>query len=356
MLALPQHQWGMIREHCTNFASRAEIMRGATEGRKPEKKRWRDFPNPKQIHWFRSIKRAMPSSRPWWLDYTQASQIIYPNDLKEPCKNKDPLKDKEYLLKGMKVLIPYDTDTSWGKRVRVAIERRDHYVSDHFYVVVPTAQAQVTHITHEVIAAVLNWDVSNAWVVEHLKSPSIPKRVMDTIPFPSDLNEKDCKNLTQAVLRLEEAAYAHEPEPTEANLIIDSILKRVYHLDDATFARLRQMKEWDSKPQITLDPLPYSDEADCFVSGIVDSIHTDEGTITLWVKGFEELQTMRITSSMPGWMLRPDVSFRTEIPRKYIKHGAIDANSTAWGTFRPQPYTYLSEEELLEKFASLLHS
>ncbi|MGB8344463.1 MAG: N-6 DNA methylase [Ktedonobacteraceae bacterium] len=345
-LTLPEHSWHTIREFCRNLRDLTEIFRGATRGQNPNAKKWLTFDSPRKVLWLTGIRNVMPRS--FFIDYAFAETIVYPNDLERPRI------DKEHLLAGLKILVPYNADTSWGQRIRVAIEQRGHYVSNSFYVVVLNPTIQQKYITHEVIAAVMNWDVSNAWIVEHLKSPDIPKRVMDTIPFPRDLSEEDCKNLTQAVLRLEKAAYAHEPEPAEANIVIDAILKKAYHLDDTTFARLHQVKEWDTKPQITLDPLPYSDEADCFISGIVDSVNAEEGTITLWIKGFEELQTVRITSSMPGWLLRPDIEFRTEIPRKYIKRGIIDATTNEWGTFRPQPFTYMSEEELLEGFASLL--
>ncbi len=351
---LPQYTWKVIRASCRNLRDLAEVFRGATVGQKPEKKRWRNFPHPKRVPWLSGIKNVMPSNRPWWIDYNQESTILYPNELKEPLKNKNPEKDKERFLAGVKVLVPYDINASWGKRIRVAIERRGYYVSDHFYVIVPTSIAQEIHITYEVIAAVLNWDVSNAWIVEHLKNPAIPKRIMDSVPFPKDLSEEDCVRLTQAVLQLESAANANLAEPIEATQTIDGILKRAYHLDDATFTRIRQVKEWDSKPQITLDPPADHEEANCFISGVVDSINASQGTITLWLKGFTELQTVQITPSMPGWMLRPNLAFRTEIPRQYIKEGIIDTDTTAWGTFRPQPYTYLSEEELIGQFTHLL--
>src|SRR5258708_10757951 len=229
-IILPDYAWQTIRTSCNEKILRdiAEVFRGATVGKKLEKKRWRNYPYPKRVPWLSGIRNVMPANRPWLIDYDQSSSIIYPNELKEPLKNKNPEKDKERFLAGMKVLIPYDVNPSWGKRTRVAIERKGYYVSDHFYVIVPTSLAQERHITHEVVAAVLNWDVSNAWIVEHLKNPGIPKRVIDRIPFPEDLSEEDCKNLTQAVLQLEFAAYANLAEPPEATQTIDAVLKKAY--------------------------------------------------------------------------------------------------------------------------------
>ncbi len=347
-IILPEYAWQTIQSFCGRLHDYAEAIRGAIVGQEPERKRLADYQYPKQVSWLEGVKDIMPPSRPLFIDYTQARTILYPNELERPRES------KENVLAGVKVLVPYNTNPTWGKRIRVAIERNGCYVSDHFYAIVPTPLAQEKHITYEVLAAVLDWDVSNAWIVEHLETAHIPKRIIDTVPFPNDLSEQDCKALTQAMLQLEAAAYSHQPEPIEARKVIDIILKRAYHLDDATFTRLRLVKEWNNASQITLDLQPNGDEPNCFISGVVDSVNAIQGTITLWVKGFDELQTVQIVPSMPGWMLRPEAAFRTEIPYRYVKCGIIDPTTTSWGIFRPQPYTYMSEEELIEGFASLL--
>lgn len=355
-IVLPDYTWRAIRSFCEDLSHWTEVVfRGAIVGQKVENKQWKDDPNPKQVPWLTGVKSAMPAARPFFIDYTKATTITYPNNLERPRKSKNAAKNKEHLLAAVKVLVPYDVDPSWGKRVRVAIERKGYYVSDHFYIVVPNSMAQRRSITHEVIAAVLNWDVSNAWVVEHLKSPAIPKRIMDTIPFPKALSVEDCQILTQAVLQLEAAAYANQPEPTEATQTIDFILKRAYRLDDETFTRLRLVKEWDSKPHITLDLQPNSAEANWLLSGIVHNVDVSNGTITLWMSGFSDLQTVQIMPSMPGWMFRPGAAFRTKIPRKYVKYGIIDGDANGWGTFFPQTYAYMTEEELFAELADILH-
>jgi hypothetical protein len=356
-IILPEYTWKAIQASCRNLRDYTTIIRGAIVGQKSENKRpqWTNFPYPKQVPWLTGAKDVMPSSRPFFINYAHATTIIYPNEFEEPRKNINPNKDKESLLAGNKVLVPYHTNPSWGKRIRVAIERERHYVSDHFYVVVPTPLAQEKHISHEVLAAVLNWDISNAWVVEHLKSADIPKRIIETIPFPVDLSEEDCSALEQAVVQLETAAYAGQVEPIDATETIDYILKRAYRLDDTTFTRIRQVKEWNKNPQITLDPLPDSIEANWYISGVVDNVDAEEGVIQLNMSGFDNLQTVRIMPSMPGWMLRPYAAFTTRIPRKYIKNGIIDANTIDWGMFHPQHYTYMTEEELFAELATIIH-
>lgn len=148
------------------------------------------------------------------------------------------------------------------------------------------------------------------------------------------------------MLLLETAAYANQPEPQEATETIDTILKAAYRLDDATFARLRMIARWDQHPHETLDPLPDRSQANYIISGIVDQVDAAQGTITLWMSGFDDLQTVPIDPMMPGWMLRPDVAFRAKIPYACDRSRSLD--HVIWGSITPQNYTYLSEEELVE--------
>lgn len=344
-IILPEYTWRTIHSHSMNLQEVAEVIRGAIRGKKPENRHWTDYPDPKQVSWLTGVKHVMPYPHSFDIDYSQATTIAYPNDLERPRL------DKEHILSGTKVLVVYDPNPSWGKRNKLAIERKHHYPSDSFWVVAPNALANQQGITCEVLAAVLNWNVSNAWIIEHLKSPAIPKRAMDTIPFPKYLSKHDCQMLTQAVQEIEEAVLHNLEAPTNTVRMIDTILKRAYHLDDTTFERLRKVAEWDSKPQLTLDIQPNAANADWMLSGIVKSVQAEEGTLTLWMEGFHDLQTVQIVPSMPGWILRSGAAFRTKIPALYLDNDRIDPDNVDWGQFRPQPYTYMSEEELLTEFS-----
>lgn len=346
-IILPEYTWKAIHTRCVylQYYTDDNIFKGASAG-KPENRK--SHPSPKQVLWLTGVKKVMP--RPFFIDYEQATTITYPNDLERPRL------DKEHILSGEKLLVAYDPDPTWGKRVKLAIDHQNYYVSDSFWVIAPNALAQTKSITHEVLAAVLNWDVSNAWVVEHLKSPAIPKRAIKTIPFPKDLSESDCQMLTEAVKQLEKAARLNKNAAVEVTQAIDTILRKAYHLDDATFERLRKVIEWDEQPQITLDLEPDRAITDWVISGVVDSINAEQGIITLWMEGFHELQTVQIVSAMPGWMLRSGAAFRTKIPHKFVKQGSIDRDTIDWGIFQPQPYSYLNEEELFEELGKLLHA
>lgn len=352
-IILPEYKWEEISSCCLPLEEWTTIFSGAIVGKNPKIKRWKDYPEPRNVPWLTGAKTVMPSS--FYIDYDQAQTIRYPNDLVEPRKNKKfPEKDKEHLLEGVKVLLTSDPNPSWGKRVKVAIERKGHFVSNNFWVVTLGSNAQEMGITHEVIAAVLNWYVSNAWVLEHITHPWIYQSTLKRIPFPRYLSTEDCIALTEAVQLLEESAIAKQTAPSEATKTIDTILKAAYQLDDETFERLCMVYEWDDNPQITIDPQPVSDEATWVISGVVDTVNANAGTITFWLDGFDKLQTVPITPAMPGWMLRPETAFRTKIPRECVQKRSLQ--DVVWGKFTPQNYTYLSEDELFDQLTSTFHS
>lgn len=345
---LAEDIWANIVTGQANLQEYAICFRGVFRGTPPVIEEHKRSIMPEKVKCLFKARNIL--KRPFSLDYSEAVEITYPDDLERPRKQHKSTFERS------KVVVVYTQDPSWGQRTKVAIERNGYYISDDFWVLAPTPLAQEKLITHEVLAAVVSWDVSNAWVIEHMSSPSLRGRAMKTIPFPHDLNKNDCNLLTQAVLQIEDAAKSDQPPPLEATQTIDAILKRAYHLDEETFIRLRLVREWDSNPQISLDPPPISEKANWSLSGVVHSINAEQGTITLGMSGFDELQEVQIAPSMPGWMLRPNAAFYTKIPRGYIKNGIIDSDTADWGAFYPQHYTYLTEGELFAELADILHA
>ncbi len=352
-LILPEFIWNNIRLYSVPLSSCAILFSGAIEGKNVARKRWRNYPDPKRVPWLTGAKDVLP--RPFVVSYTNETTILYPNELEKPRKysrESQREKDKERFFEGTKVLLVSDPNPSWGKRVKVAIERRGYYVSHSFWVIVPQPSV-ASFITYEVLAAVLNWYVSNAFIVEHLKYPWIVSRAIQNIPFPKNFSKTDCDMLTQAVHQLETAAYAGQHEPLDATTTIDAILKTAYGLDDATFERLQLIAEWDQHPQTTLDPQPDIALADYLMSGVVEQVDAEQGTITLWMNGFDELQTVPIDPRMPGWMLRPEAAFRAYIP--YACKRNRNLAGVVWGRIVPQQYTYLDEEALVESLTNVFY-
>lgn len=340
-LILPEYMWQRILDRSLPLKDVATINMGAVVGQKTEKKRYKDVRNPKRVPWLSGGKKTIP--REFFISYDEASTILYPNELVRPKL------DLDQIFASPKVLLLSDPHPSWGKRAKVAIERRSHYVSNSFYILVPNPTSPYPHINNEVIAAVLGWCVGNAWILEHLRYPWIVKRTLEYLPFPLGLTGQDCLELTEAVHNLETSGSVGSPVWEEAGSVIDAVLQKAYQLHENTLERLRLVMHWDQSELSTLDPRPESSGARWRIHGEVESVDANENAITLWLDGIPGLQTVRIDPSMPGWMLRPGAAFRTTVPKDCALHN--DLRKVVWGKFSPQPYTYLDEFKLLESLA-----
>jgi len=335
---LSQSSWKAITDHCVELTNIAKRTRGI--GTSQQKKDWNV--SSKIVPFLPNVDDILRQS--YVINYQKASELLYPDDCSAPR-----LGSEDILQAKPKVILQYVQEARWGNRVKLAVENQGYYVSEHYYALIIRPNLWSSYLTVEALAAILDWDVSNAWIIEHMKWPGIPSQAIDTLPIPHDLNQEDCGNLAQAVQYLQADAQAgYSSQRTHlAREKIDTILKRAYHLDESTFERLRQIRRWDSHPSLTLDAQPDLTKADWFTSGIVDDVDAANGLITLWIDGFDDFQTVRIVPSMPGWLLRSGAAFLTLFPREYRRRRRIEPENIDWAYFRPQPYMYMSAEDLL---------
>lgn len=340
-LFLNEATWKIIQAENIPLNSIARLIQGTVRGKKLENKRFLNYPNPIKVPWLTGSKKAMPQR--FFIDYHAAQVLVYPNDLEEPRY------DDRDIFEENKVLLSSLTDPSWGKRIKVAIERNGYYVSDSFWAIAPRPDIQNTHITVEVLAAVIDWKVSNGWIVENQKTKNITKRALASIPFPQNLTDHDAQHITGAVRLLEDPSISLEAK-RDAEDRIDQILKRAYKLEDEVYERLDLIEKWDLLPIITIDEVP-ADHSNWLVNGITEDIFADKNQIKLWLEGFSSSQVVDIVANMPGWMLRPNAAFRTKIPRYSLRNGNLQ--DVSWGTFLPQTYTYLDEDELFDELSRL---
>lgn len=336
---LPQFVWDKIHSHCVDITDLANIFTGAIRGSR-DRRRYIEDPNGISVQWLTGARNVIHNS--FQITYKHPQQLIYPNDFEEPRV------DNQKILASEKVLINALANPSWGKRVKGVIDRKGFYVSHNFIILSP--KENNPQITLEVLAAIVDWKVSNAWLLEHLKHTQFPMRAIKTIPFP-DLSSDDCIILTKAVNDIENAWIHGEDYPPYALQTIDDVLRKAYRLDIETYERLSLIAEWDLKSPATLD-LQFNSAAKWGISGVVDNIDAENGKITLWFDGFDELQAVPIVPVMPGWLLRPEIAFRTSVPRACIDKRSLE-NNISWGFFYPQDYAYLNEEEA---FAELLET
>ncbi|MBK9049366.1 MAG: N-6 DNA methylase [Chloroflexi bacterium] len=217
---LPQYSWDKIRSNCEDLSSKAIIFPGTIQGHLDRRRHTSD-PNGKSIQLLAKPKKVINDS--FQIRYSNPKPFIYPNDFEEPRI------DKEGFLAGNKVLINALANPSWGKRVKAVIDRRGFFVSHNFIVLVP--KPTEPFVTNEVLAAVIDWKVGNAWLLEHLKQTQFPMRAIRSLPFPH-LTKEDCEQLTHAVLEIENAWFTKVEDVPEAKHAIDMVLRNAYQLNE----------------------------------------------------------------------------------------------------------------------------
>lgn len=336
-LLLPEHSWNKIISTSFRLDDMAVIFQGLIEGQKPESKRMLDHVDSTEIQWYKGVRNVIKS--PYHTTYENPLHAVYPNDFEEPRYSYHRYFSQEKVL-----LNALANNSRWEKKVKVTIDRRGVYVSDNFVIVALHDAPALTYVSHEVVAAVMDWKVCNAWLVEHLKHPRFPLSAIRSLPFPK-LTEDDCATIKSAVLEIEAAKQRGETATDHFERIIDETLRYAYKLDDTSYQLLSNIIGQEEKNFGS--SCTYEKIAEWWnVCGAVEAVDATNSEVTLWMRGFDALQTIQIPPEMPGWVLREGATFCTKIPRELLKKGQLE-NNQLWGRFYPQEYTYMDEAELL---------
>jgi hypothetical protein len=330
---LSNHEWEQIKAESVPLKSVTRIVNGCIPG-KPQRNGIK-LPKPTQVGWLTKPLKTLPTE--FNINYANSSKIAYPNDLEWPRYEDRDAFEKE------KILLVSDPNPSWGKRVKLAIERKGYFVSNSFYIVAPL-------IFHKelfpwVIAAVLRWKVSNAWFIEQLRYPWLNKTILDNVLFPRSLlqDSKACSSLTTALQKVEATALQGQTD-LKAEKQIDDILKAAFGINELIWQRLLGVYEWSAAcGEASADKSSVSDQADWVVQGAVLDVHAESEEITFWLNSFDKPQTVPIVPAMPGWLLRPDVKFISKVPTAQIRRGKLTGKF--WGRFEPEQFTYLERTE-----------
>ena len=328
-------EWRQILSKSVNLESIARAIPGCIKGslgrcRTTDEK-------PKEMRWLTRASETIPSELV--ISYKDVGRVMYPNEVEEPR-----FEDRD-LFSVPKVLLVSDPNPSWGKRLKVAIERRGYLASESFFVIGPRSDNSA--ITPEILAAVIRWKVCNAWVLERLRYPKINKWVLETMPFPKLLlsSPAELKKLSAAFVQIERAAQRGQID-NSAERETDEILRRAYGLEDERlWNRLVTVYQWDAVGNngISFDEPVVSNQADWIVQGAVLDLHAEREEITIWLNSFNKPQTVPIVPAMPGWLLRPDVKFITKVPATEVRSGKLTGKF--WGRFEPEHFTYLDRAE-----------
>ena len=333
---LSHSEWANIHRNSVSLEEVADIVPGCIKG---SSERFRASKiRSRNITLLAKAGTTLP--REFVIDYARGElDVRYPDTFEEPRV------DSVELLEGEKLLLLSDPNPSWGKRMKLAIERDGAFPGDGFFAIAGKGDCP---LSLECLAALIRWKASNAWVVEHLRYPKVNRSILSKVPVPkvllSDLGI--AKKLKTLLLRVERAAIDGRTE-TDAEREMDGILRAAYGItDESVWERLCAVYRWDeigdSAP--SFDRPSSVASADWSVEGAVEAVDVAQGTLTLWVSGFDELQTVPLCPQFPGWMLRVGAKFRTMVPSLEARKGRLTGE--AWGVIEPANYTYLSIEEM----------
>ncbi|HEX6369908.1 MAG TPA: N-6 DNA methylase [Longimicrobium sp.] len=343
-LVLAPSRWRDLRSRCVELRDRAVLFTGLTRGNPARQAHRKLGVESREVAYLPKADSALVA--PYRLSYRSGVTARYPDDFEWPRTQ------QLEALRGTKVVFSSVGNPSWGRRVRAAVERRGHFVSDGFWVAVPTDSARAQGVTPEVLAAAVGWSVSNAWIVDHLRSPKLLADAVHTIPFPRELGSDAAQSLTRAVRELERETI-DDAGVDEAAGIIDRVLIEAYGLDTDTFRRLRALEAWGQGSTWGME-LPPNVDAGWKVDGSVESVDGEAGLVVLRLTGFDGPQHVPIGPNMPGWMLRNGTSFRTTVTRSARESRHV-SRPEDFGAFRVMPYAYMTPEEVLGALGEAIH-
>ena len=340
-LILPPNEWRALRARCVRLDERAEIFGGCIPGVYEETSSGKDV-TPVQVPYLPNFRSAV--TVPFQISYAAAETRVYPTDFIRPR-----LASRE-LLSQPKVVINSISKPIWGRRIKAAVDHRGYYISDHFWGLIPSHDGRLAGITLEALAAVTSWYVANGWIVGALRVPKIPKQAIDSIPFPAELTATAIRDLTEAVGTLEKAPPGSALAEA-AQALIDERLQEAYGIDDETLNRLRYVTRFSGQHGPPA-PRPVTLNSPWLLDGVVERVSSEDGILTLWLNGFDTLQTVAFQPDMPAWLLREGVPFRTSVSQSAWDERQLGADPR-FGPFSVAPYAYLDEEAALARLGVL---
>lgn len=88
------------------------------------------------------------------------------------------------------------------------------------------------------------------------------------------------------------------------------------------------------------------------VSGMVESVDRDAGTIAGFFDGVPGDFVARATPEMPEWMLQPDAAFRAEVDADALRRR--DWDGLQWRNLSQREFVGMSESELIDAITEAL--
>ena len=294
---------------------------------------------------------------PYALNPGRPEYIQYPGNLHRPRHDLEP----DFASQGAKVLVNAHRVPGSPWRIYVEIDDFGYFSRQWLYCVMLQDQS----VTWEELAAVLNSSLANAWVDSHNRGRWIGENTLRELPFPSltDSMRDSIRNWVTEIRALNQRTLPDSPRhdcDTETIrklvLSIDDIVCDAFKVDEEGRKALREYFtghrrpgfEWERAEPSEVEAATVSNGRTWTVTGQVIQTDAELGTLTLWVRGYQDNQPFRIPipETMPGWALRPEAAFEAEIP--WSSRYAEDLPVNELIDFRPLDFSYVEPEELMD--------
>ncbi len=242
-------------------------------------------------------------------------------------------------------------------RIFAAIDREQVLVIKAFHYVLPK-----NNIPIEVLVAVFNSMIANAWYASHYYQKDVKLEVLKKLPIPQTppILVDQIKSLVVEISSLKKRSPRDHKKIRDAIVALDDLIFQAYGLTKEEQERIqawmnfhhkRPGEEWegvelrDSSPRQSQTEYPWWQRRWRFV-GEVEAVDKDKQTITLVIEGSDEDVIIKIPTNMPGWILREGVVFRASIP--WEQRYPADYSQVDWQHFEPMDFGYLTEDEMLD--------
>jgi len=325
-------------EHC-------KILNGVQPGAKANKTH---FSETKENQNWKPVLRRNTNGKtlePYLINWTKQKDkyFKYPSD-----EIRRPKPDWHFTIKE-KVIINATRNVGSPWRFYAAIDSNKYVIIENFHYILPSNKVPV-----EVLAAIFNSMVANAWFACNSNNFNISNRIIGDLPFPEFTlhQQKQIRDIVKQISDMKKELSDENIMPIQKMILtLDEIVFDAYKISKAERTQIKNWmnrfqrpgQEWHEQISRTkILPKVYEGRK-WILTGQVISVEESGNSVSLMVN--DKVEDLPIPSTMPGWALRPDVAFEATIPweQRYQKK----LTEIIWLSFKPLGYDYLSDEELV---------
>lgn len=264
-----------------------------------------------------SAEQLEPFAIRWKKTPDAAPAYKYPGNLQWPRTDMA----ETFKRKNVKVIANSGMAPTSRWRLRAAVDREGFFVSQGMYILFAKEGAAVDL---EVLAAVLNSHVANAFIDSFARKRWITEKTIEGIPIPrlSDRQKEDIivavraiENATKTIGREDNLSSEKEIIVRKSMSMIDAILLDAYGLSDTEQERLlnflKAAPEEKERPTLSSGTMDLGK-----VTGRIYWVNSITQTMQVWILGYgntTEPEILKISDNLPGWALRGNVDFEATI-------------------------------------------